>query len=200
MHNPQPLPIKNNHPTITSKPRTTTHNHCQKSKLAKNHHTNHHQHSHTTTDPRNPATMKSNQTATTKPRETHEIQPHHKTYETQPLAMLLSSMKAVSVELGSTIKLGLTMELGLMVRWRIRLLSVGWAVRWRTGQDGSTAWDDDMSDENEDRRWRITSWRVQRELRVSTGGESRVGEKKKTNNIWNGWRIKKFFFFFNSQL
>ena len=49
---------------------------------------------------------------------------------------LLSSMKAMSVELGSTMKLRSAMELGLVVRWRI-------------GRDGSGAWDDD-----EDEDWR----------------------------------------------
>ena len=82
-HNPQPLPTKpttHNHPTIASKLRTTTHNHCQKSKLVKNHHTNQQQHNHTTTDPQNPATIKSSEPATTKARETHEIQPHHQSH------------------------------------------------------------------------------------------------------------------------
>ena len=37
---PQPLPTRNNHPTTTTKQRTTTHNHCQNPKLAKNYHTN----------------------------------------------------------------------------------------------------------------------------------------------------------------
>ena len=32
-------------------------------------------------------------------------------------------MKAVLVELGSTMKLGLAMELGLAVRWRTRLVA-----------------------------------------------------------------------------
>ena len=40
-------------------------NHCQKPKLAKNHHTNHHQHSHATTDPwKLDKPMKPNQIAT----------------------------------------------------------------------------------------------------------------------------------------
>ena len=43
---------------------------------------------------------------------------------------LLSSMKAVPVELGSTMKLRSAMEIGL-------------AVRWRTGCNGSAAWDGD---------------------------------------------------------
>ena len=64
------------------------------------------------------ATMKSSQTATTKS------------------AVLLSSMKVVLVELGSTMKLRSAMELGS-------------AVRWRIGRDGSVAWD---SDEDEDQR------------------------------------------------
>ena len=38
---------------------------------------------------------------------------------------LLSSMKAVLVELGSTIKLRSAMELGSVVRWRTRLVGVG---------------------------------------------------------------------------
>ena len=50
-------------------------------------------------------------------------------------AVLLSSMKAVLVELGSTMKLRLAMELGS-------------AVRWRAGRDGSATWD---GDEDEDR-------------------------------------------------
>ena len=40
-------------------------------------------------------------------------------------------MKAVLVELGSTMKLRSAMELGL-------------AVRWRIGRDGLMAWDDDV--------------------------------------------------------
>ena len=44
---------------------------------------------------------------------------------------LLSSMKAVLVELGLTMKLRSAMEIGL-------------AVRWRTGQDGTAAWDGDV--------------------------------------------------------
>ena len=44
---------------------------------------------------------------------------------------LLSSIKAVPVELGSTMKLRSAMEIGS-------------AVRWRTGQDGTAAWDGDM--------------------------------------------------------
>ena len=50
---------------------------------------------------------------------------------------LLSSMKAVPVELGLTMKLRLAMELGL-------------AVRWRTRRDGSVAWDGDVGDEDGD--------------------------------------------------
>ena len=41
------------------------------------------------------------------------------------LVELLSSMKAVLVELGLTMKLGLTMELGSAMRWRTRLVGVG---------------------------------------------------------------------------
>ena len=41
------------------------------------------------------------------------------------LAVLLSSMKAVLVELGLMMKLGLAMELGSAVRWRTRLVSIG---------------------------------------------------------------------------
>ena len=52
------------------------------------------------------------------------------------LTVLLSSMKAVLMELGSTTKLRLAMELRSV-------------VRWRTGRDGSAAWD---GDEDEDRR------------------------------------------------
>ena len=48
-------------------------------------------------------------------------------------------MKAVLVELGSTIKLRSAMELGS-------------TVRWRTRQDGSTAWDGNVGDDDEDRR------------------------------------------------
>ena len=44
---------------------------------------------------------------------------------------LLSSMKAVLVELGLTMKLRSAMEIGSM-------------VRWRTGQDGLVAWDSDV--------------------------------------------------------
>ena len=51
------------------------------------------------------------------------------------LVELLSSMKAVPVELGSTMKLRSAMELGLV-------------MRWRTGQDGSATW---VGDEDEDR-------------------------------------------------
>ena len=40
-------------------------------------------------------------------------------------AVLLSSMKAVLVELGSTMKLRLAMELGSAVRWRTRLVDIG---------------------------------------------------------------------------
>ena len=50
-------------------------------------------------------------------------------------AALLSSMKVVLVELGSTMKLRSAMELGLV-------------MRWRTGQDGSATW---VGDEDEDR-------------------------------------------------
>ena len=44
-------------------------------------------------------------------------------------------MKAVPVELGSTMKLRSAMELGLV-------------MRWTTGQDGSATW---VDDEDEDR-------------------------------------------------
>ena len=43
-------------------------------------------------------------------------------------------MKAVLVELGSTMKLRSAIELGLV-------------VRWRTGRDGSAAWDDDEDED-----------------------------------------------------
>ena len=52
---------------------------------------------------------------------------------------LLSSIKAVPVELGSTMKLRSTMEIGL-------------AVRWRTGRDGSATWDNDEDEPRTDRR------------------------------------------------
>ena len=48
---------------------------------------------------------------------------------------LLSSMKAVPVELGSTMKLRSAMELGLVMRWRTR-------------RDGSATW---VGDEDKDR-------------------------------------------------
>ena len=54
-------------------------------------------------------------------------------------AALLSSMKAVPVELGSTMKVRSAMELGS-------------AVRWRTRRDRSAAWDGNMGDDDEDRR------------------------------------------------
>ena len=44
---------------------------------------------------------------------------------------LLSSIKAVPVELGSTMKLRSAMEIGS-------------TMRWRTGQDGTAVWDGNM--------------------------------------------------------
>ena len=97
-HKPQPLPTRNNHPKNNP---TTTHNHCQKSKLAKYHHTNHHQHNRTTIDPRNLATMKPNQTATKKPTEYHEIQPHHQSRIPLPRFYLDRSHGALEFDEGN---------------------------------------------------------------------------------------------------
>ena len=52
---------------------------------------------------------------------------------------LLSSIKAVPVELGSTMKLRSTMEIGS-------------AVRWRTGRDGSAVWDGNEDELRTDQR------------------------------------------------
>ena len=47
------------------------------------------------------------------------------------MKVLLSSMKAVPVELGLMMKLRSAMEIGSV-------------VRWRTGRDGLAAWDSDV--------------------------------------------------------
>ena len=135
---------------------TTTHNHCKKPKLAKNHHTNHHQHSHTTTDPRNP-----------KPSQTHKIQPHHHSRIPLPRFYLDRSHGTLKLDEGGACGVGweqvlgvvgdcvvgkmtwwkgdwerdrLVMGFGLVVRWRTRLVKLGWSVRWRTGLVGERAW------------------------------------------------------------
>ena len=82
----------------------------------------------------------------------HETQRNPRNPTTKFVA-LLSSMKAVSVELGPTMKLRSAMELGSAVRWRTRLVGVGWAVRWRTGWDGLAVWDGNVGDDDEDQRW-----------------------------------------------
>ena len=97
---------------------------------------------------------------------------------------LLSSMKAVLVELGSTIKLRSAMELGSVVRWRTRLVDIGWAMRWRTGRDGSVAWDNNLGDDDEDWWWRLAMMKIQ-----NRSAKQRVdeGERKK----WEGKRKKE---------
>ena len=119
---------QNNHPTTTSKPRTTTHNHCQKSKLVKNHHTNHQQHNHTTTDPQNPATIKSSQTATTKVREAHEIQPHHQSQIPLPRFYLDRSCNALEFDEGNAG--GVSWEQGFGMVGDCVMGKMTWRERW----------------------------------------------------------------------
>ena len=85
--------------------------------------------------------MKPSQTATTKPIETHEIQPHHQSQIPLPCFYLDWSRGTLEfdeggaggvsweqglgvVGLGSTMKLGSAMELRSVVRWRTRIVSV----------------------------------------------------------------------------